>query len=119
MGAMHVNRQILLGRIGPRGVRLTYNSAGTPICTLTLEIDKVGRDQKTYTSFHTVEITGKHAEPCAEQLLPGDEVLVEGEHQYRSTIDPKTQEKRTKCVLSTWGITQRMPAAVPAEAHAN
>jgi single-stranded DNA-binding protein len=108
----HLNKQLLPGRISARGPKLTYNSAGTPICSFTVEIDKPGKDGKVYTSFHTVEITGRYAEPCAEQLEPGDEILVEGEHQYRSSVDPKTKEKRTRCVLSTWGVSQRTPASV-------
>jgi single-stranded DNA-binding protein len=111
MAAMHLNRQILLGRIGARGVRLTYNSAGTPICTVPLETDKLGRDGKIYTSYHSCEITGRHAEQCAEELEPGAEICVEGEHQYRSVVDAKTGEKRTKCVLSTWGVSQRLPSS--------
>jgi single-stranded DNA-binding protein len=59
-----------------------------------------------------VEITGKFAESCAETLEPGDEILCEGEHQYRSVVDPKTHEKKTKCVLSTWAVSQRVPAPV-------
>jgi hypothetical protein len=73
---LHLNRELLLGRLGPRGVRLTDNASATPTCSFVLEVDKIGRDGKVYTSFHSVEITGKHAEPCAEQRLPGDEVLV-------------------------------------------
>jgi hypothetical protein len=65
---IHVNRQLLLGRIGPRGVRLTYNSNGMPLCSLTLEIDKPGKQGDVYTSYHTVEITGRYAEQCAAEL---------------------------------------------------
>jgi single-stranded DNA-binding protein len=107
---MHVNKQLLLGRIGAKGAELRYNAHGTPYCSLTLEIDKAGKDGPIYTNYHRIEITGRFSEELAVTLDPGDEILVEGEHQYRSTIDPKTQQKKTTCVLSTWGIQQRIPA---------
>jgi single-stranded DNA-binding protein len=110
---VHLNKQLLLGRIGARGVKLTYNHSGTPICTVPLETDKAGKDGKVYTSYHRVEITGRFAEDLSVTLEPGDEILCEGEHQYRSTVDPKSGEKKTTCVLSTWGISQRTPAESP------
>jgi single-stranded DNA-binding protein len=117
---MHCTRYLILGRVSSRGPKLTYNSAATPICSLVLEVDKVGRDGKVYTGYHKVEITGKFAEPCAEELEAGDEILVEGEHQCRSMVDPKTKEKKTTCVLSTWGVSQRHQATVaPAVASSN
>lgn len=63
-----------------------------------------------YTSYHRVEITGRLSEELAVTLEPGDEILIEGEHQYRSVIDAKTGQKKTTCVLSTWEINQRLPA---------
>jgi single-stranded DNA-binding protein len=108
---VHVNRQQLLGRISSCGAELRYNAKGTPYCSLTLETDKIGPDgQKTYTSYHRVEITGRLAEDLSVTLEAGDEILVEGEHQYRSSVDPKTQAKKTTCVLSTGWVNQRQPA---------
>jgi single-stranded DNA-binding protein len=114
---VHLNKQLLLGRIGARGVKLTYNSSGTPICTVPLETEKAGKDGKVYTSYHRVEITGRFAEELSVSLEAGDEILCEGEHQYRSTVDPKSGEKKTTCVLSTWGIAQRTPAASTPTEH--
>jgi single-stranded DNA-binding protein len=91
---MHLNKQLLLGRIGARDVGLTYNSTGTPVCSIPVDTNKVGKDDKVYTSNHRVEITGRYAELCASELEPGDEILVAGEHQYRPISDPKTKEKK-------------------------
>lgn len=85
---MHLNRQQLLGRISNRLPELRYNARDTPYCTLTLEIEKPGSDGQVYTSYHKVEIMGRFAQDLSVTLAPGDEILVEGEHQYRSTGDP-------------------------------
>jgi len=90
---MHMTRYLVPGRISARRVKLTYTQAATPVCSLVLEVDKPSRDGTVYTGYHKVEITGKFAEACAEELEAGDEILVEGEHQYRSTVDPKTKGK--------------------------
>ena len=103
---MHVNRQTLLGRISKRP-ELRYNAKGTPFCSLTLAIEKSGREGQVYTSWHQVEISGKFAEELSVTLEAGDEILVEGEHQHRSLVDPRTQEKKKWCVLSTWGVLER------------
>jgi single-stranded DNA-binding protein len=107
---VHVNRQQLLGRISSRGPELRYNAKGTAYCSLVLETDKPGPDGQVYTSYHRVEITGKFAQDLSVTLEPGDEILVEGEHQYRSSVDPKTQAKKTTCVLSTGWVSQRISA---------
>jgi single-strand DNA-binding protein len=100
---VHYNRQTLLGRISKRP-ELRYNTKGTPYCSLTLAVDKPGRDEgQVYTSWHQVEITGRFAEDLSVTLEAGDEILVEGEHQHRSLIDPKTVEKKKWCVLSDLG----------------
>jgi single-stranded DNA-binding protein len=111
---MHLNRQQLLGRLS-RLPKLDYKSNGTPFCTFTLEVDSPDEAGQLHTGYHRVEITGRHAERWAATLEPGDEVYVEGQHQYRSTVDPKTQAKVVKCVLSTWGVSQhiRTLASVP------
>jgi single-stranded DNA-binding protein len=106
---VHLNKQLLLGRVGAKGPELRYNAKGTPYCSLVVETDKAGTDGQVYTSYHRVEITGRFAEDLSVTLEPGDEILVEGEHQYRSTVDAKTGQKKTTCVLSTWGVSQRIP----------
>ena len=83
---------------------------------MTLAIDKPSADGQVYTSWHQVEIIGKFAQDLSVTLEVGDEILVEGEHQHRSLVDPKTSEKKKWCVLSTWGVSQRIPASTSSPA---
>lgn len=105
---MRLNKQLLLGRVGRKGAELRYNATGTPTCVV--ETNKPGADGQVYTSFHKVDITGRFAEDLSVTLEPGDEILVEGEHPYRSTVDPKTPQKKTARGLSTWGVEPAHPS---------
>jgi hypothetical protein len=65
---MHLNKVVIIGRVGARGVKLTYDERSTPTCAFTLEVDEVGPAGKVYTSYLPVEIVGKYAEAAAERL---------------------------------------------------
>jgi hypothetical protein len=53
-----------------------------------------------------------YAESCAVELAPGDEIQVSGKLKYKSVVDPKSAQKTSKLVISTWGITQRVAGGV-------
>ena len=63
-----------------------------------------------------VELWGQ-AEAAAETLEPGDEVMMTGKLKYKSVVDAKTQAKVSKLIVSSWGISQRLPGKTsgPAE----
>jgi primosomal replication protein N len=112
--SVHVNRQPLWGRVGAKGAELRYNAKGTPCCSLVVETDNAGPDGQVYMSSK-VEITGRFAEDLSVSLEPGAEILVAGEHRYRPTVDPKTQQKNTTGGLSTWGVSQHIRARAAVE----
>jgi single-stranded DNA-binding protein len=84
---MHLNKVIVIGRVGTRGLKLTRDEHATPTCAFTLEIDESGRGDKVYTQWILVEIISKFVEDVAEHLEPGDEVIIDGKLKYRATVD--------------------------------
>jgi hypothetical protein len=40
---MHLNKCVLIGRVGEGGLKLTYDDRATPTCAFTLEVDELGR----------------------------------------------------------------------------
>jgi hypothetical protein len=62
-------------------------------------------------------VSGKFAEQCAAEIEPGDEIQLSGKLKYKSVVDPKTSVKTSKLIISTWGMTQRIAAAVDATSN--
>jgi single-stranded DNA-binding protein len=109
---VHINHALIIGRISKAGPKLSYASSGTPICSLVVEVDEVGKDHQTFTTYLPVEVSGKYAETVAAEVEPGDEIQIVGKLKYKSVVDPKTQAKTSKLIISTWGVNQRTPAIV-------
>jgi single-stranded DNA-binding protein len=110
---VHLNSIMVIGRISPQGPHLRYAENGTASCSFVLEVDEHSQG-KVYTTYIPIEITGKFAEQTAADVEPGDELLISGKWKYRSSVDPKTGQKVSKPVVSSWGVSQRQPAgAVP------
>jgi single-stranded DNA-binding protein len=105
---MHLNSVQVIGRVSAKGPQLRYAESGTPLCSFVLEVDEVSQG-KTYTTFIPCEITGKYAEQTSVEVEAGDELHIAGKWKYKSTVDPKTQAKVSKPVISTWGIAQQIP----------
>jgi single-stranded DNA-binding protein len=101
-----MNTVMLIGRIGTRGVKLSYSEQAVPICTFWREVDEVGKGGQRYTSYIPVAVTGKCAEDAAAALEPGDEVLVDGRLKYRTTVHPQAKEKAGRLAVSTWMVTK-------------
>ena len=97
---MHVNHCLTIGRVSKNGPKLSYSSSGTPVCSLVVE--------EVFITYLPAEIAGKYAESVASELEPGDEIQVVGKLKYKSSVDPKTSQKTSKLIISTWGITQRV-----------
>jgi single-stranded DNA-binding protein len=105
---VHFNTGVVIGRIGERGVTVTYSDQTVPTCSLTLELDEVSQGGKVFTTCLPVEIVGKYAEDVAQSLEPGDEVLVDAKLKYRRMIDKKTGERTSKLSVSGWTVTKGM-----------
>ena len=107
---MHVNSVLVVGRVGKKIPKLDYpSSGGHPTLTFTLEVDEPSKFGEVFTLFLLVEIWGQ-AEHAAELLEPGDEVMLNCRLKYKSHVDAKTQQKVSKLILSTWGVSQRIPS---------
>jgi single-stranded DNA-binding protein len=109
---VHVNKVILIGRIGERGVKVTYSEQAIHTCSFVLEVDEVIQSGKVFTTWLPDEIVGKYAEDVAHSLEPGDEVLVDAKLKYRRLIDKKTGENASKWVVSGWTVTKAMSPLV-------
>jgi single-stranded DNA-binding protein len=121
---VHVHKVVVIGRIGERGVKVTYSEQAIPTCSFVLEVDEVSQSGKIFTTCLPVEIVGRYAEDVAHNLEPGDEVLVDATLKYRRLIDNKTGENASKWVVSGWtrpcqrssaplGTAARSPADEP------
>jgi single-stranded DNA-binding protein len=101
---MDCNKVILIGRVGERGPKLTYDDRATPTCSFTLEVDEVSPTGKVFTSYIPVEVVGKYVEAAAERLEPGQEVMIDGKLKYKKVTDKRGQVT-SKLIVSTWGVT--------------
>ena len=92
------------------------SSGGNPTCRFTLEVDEIAKGGEVFILYLPVELWGQ-AETAAETLEPGDEVMMTGKLKYKSVVDAKTQAKVSKLIVSSWGISQRLPGKTsgPAE----
>jgi single-stranded DNA-binding protein len=113
---MHLNSVQLIGHVSKNGPKVNYASNGNPTCTFTLEVDELGKGGEVFTLYLPVEIWGQ-AEHAAEMLEPGDEVMLSGRLKDKSVVDAKSQVKVSKLIMSSWGISQRLPGKTsgPAE----
>jgi single-stranded DNA-binding protein len=117
--AVQLNKGVLIGRIGERGVTVTYSDQAVPTCSLTLEVDEVSPGGKVFTTCLPVESVGKYAEDVAHSLEPGDEVLVDATLKYRRLIDNKTGENASQWVVSGWTVTKALSALVNAAGNSH
>ena len=84
MGAVGINRVLVLGRVGKYGVSLRQH--GTDCASFVLAVPECGKDGKTYMTRIPIEIGGTHA-PEAMSLAAGQLVLVEGKLKRRKRPD--------------------------------
>ena len=83
---------------------------GTPACSFVLEVDELSQG-KVYTTFIPCEISGKFAEQTSVEVEAGDVLQIAGKWKYKSVVDPKSGAKVSKPVVSSWGVSQRIPAS--------
>jgi single-strand DNA-binding protein len=92
------NKVILLGNL-TRDPELRHTPAGMPVCSFDLAVNrsyttKAG-ERREEACFITVVVWDKQAQTCAEYLVKGRQVLVEGRLQHRSW-ETQDGQKRTK-----------------------
>lgn len=110
-----MNHILIIGRVSKNGPKLTYAASGTPTCSFVVEVDELGKGGEVFITYLPVEISGKYAEAASAEVEPGDEVQLSGKLKYKSAVDPKTQTKTSKLIISTWGIQQRRPGSLQDE----
>ena len=113
---MHVNKVVLIGRVGERGGRVTYGERAIPACAFTLEVDEPGQEGQIYTSYRPIEIVGEDAEDAAARLEPGDDVMVNGRLKDKSYVDATTGQQTGKLLVSSWAVTPAVPGQMMAQA---
>src|SRR5882724_4566273 len=99
----------MIGCVSAKGPQLRYAESGTPCCNFVLEVDEV-TNGKVYTTYIPCEIIGKYAEQTSVEVEAGDEVHITGQWKYRRTADQTSGAKVSKPVVSSWGVSQRIPA---------
>jgi single-strand DNA-binding protein len=87
-----MNTVILIGRL-TRDPELRYTNSGHAVANFTLAVDRPFSKEKE-TDFIPIIVWQKQAENCAEYLLKGSQVAVEGRLQVRGYED-KQGNKRT------------------------
>jgi single-stranded DNA-binding protein len=80
---MSLNRVILMGKVGEYGPKLSYASSSKAETTFTLLCEDV-KDGKTFRTFIPICVIGSRAEHAAEDLEPGDLVLLEGRLSWKA-----------------------------------
>ena len=85
-----MNRATILGRVG-KELELRYTPNGTAVTTFSLATAKKVKGEQV-TQWHNLVAFGKTAEILSQYVSKGDQLLVEGEIQYRS-YDNKDGQK--------------------------
>lgn len=93
-----VNKVILIGNLGA-DPDTRYIADGTAVCTFSIAVsetykDKTTGEQKESTEWITIETWGKLAEICAEYLVKGKQVYVEGKFKTDSWEDKDTGQRK-------------------------
>jgi single-strand DNA-binding protein len=85
---MGINKVILIGRLG-QDPELRYTPNGTPVATFNIATnyawtDSKSKEKKTGVDWHRIVAWNKLGEICAEYLVKGRQVYVEGKLKTRS-----------------------------------
>jgi hypothetical protein len=104
-----LNKVVLLGAIGPRGVEMAYGASGAPYAVFVLQLDDLGTDGKLYRTYAPCEIHGRHSEE-AVALAPGQLCLIDGRLRWRRGQDGD----KGSLIVHAW---QAVPIGVPSAAQ--
>lgn len=103
MSARSLNKVTLIGNL-TRDPELRYTPSGAAVCTFGLATNRSWTTQsgetKEETEFHRIVVWNKLAELCAQLLVKGRKVYVEGRLSTRSWTAPDgTQRTSTEIVI--------------------
>ena len=95
-----VNKVILVGYVGI-DVEVSYTPGGQTVARLRLATsrgwtDRDSGQRKTETEWHDVEVWGKRAKACGENLARGSRVYVEGRIKTDVWKDKQSGEERSR-----------------------
>lgn len=94
------NRVLLMGNL-TRDVELSFTPSGMAIAKMGLAVNRKWRDQQSgemreEVTFVDIDVFGKSAELCAQYLMKGRPVFVEGRLKLDQWDDKQTGQKRSK-----------------------
>jgi single-stranded DNA-binding protein len=109
---------VISGWVSEYGPTLRYLESGNPELPMTILVDEVGRDGRTYPLFCPVVVYGHPCEALAEGLEGGDLVLVTGRLAWakRSTKAGENAGLAVTCFNVETLVAGAFPAQV-ASAH--
>ena len=95
-----VNKVILVGYLG-MDVDVSHTPVGQPVARLRLATsrgwtDRESGQRKTETEWHDVEVWGKRAKACGENLGKASRVYIEGRIKTDFWKDKETGEERSR-----------------------
>ena len=104
-----VNKVMLVGFIG-NDVEVSYTTGGQAVARLRLATsrgwtDRDSGQRKNETEWHDVEVWGKRAKACGENLAKGGRVYVEGRIKTDFWKDKQTGQKRYRTKIVAEQVT--------------
>ena len=99
-----MNRVIIIGGLG-KDPEVRYGASGAGICSLSVAtstswVDKASGERKKETEWHNVTVFGKQAELCAEHLVKGAKVAVEGRLKTEEFTDKTGNKQRATKIIA-------------------
>jgi len=99
----NVNKVIIIGNLGA-DPELKRTAAGQGYCHLSVATDHVFKDKtgqrQTQTEWHRVTVWGELAERCAQHLLKGRSVFIEGRLETDTWEDDQKVRRRSTRVIA-------------------
>lgn len=94
---MYLNKALIVGNI-TRAIELKALPSGQSVATFSVATNLVYKDnqgqKKEQVEYHNIVVFGKQAEMCAQYLIKGQNVMIEGRIQTRSWDDKTSGEKK-------------------------
>lgn len=98
-----VNKATLIGRLG-KDPEVRYTPDGTMVSNFNLATDESYKDKTgkkvTKTEWHRIVVFGKLAEICANYLVKGKMVFIEGKIQTRQWEDKEGVKRSTTEIVA-------------------
>jgi single-strand DNA-binding protein len=118
-----LNRVLLVGNL-TRAPHMRCTRAGEPVCKFGIALHRrvrqaVGEGYEEEVCFVEIDIVGRQAESCGNNLRKGSLVLVEGRLRQDSWHDRRTKSERTRLAVTAERIQflDNLAVDVPAAEH--